>query len=318
VYLSKVLLQITVKIFVYTDLSFELRSKLTADLKGHEVVFKSSVSAEAPADFNTAEILFGNPPKSWFDTPQNLKFWQLDSAGFDQYSSIKANFPVANMGDFFSAKCAETMVGGLLAFYRNIHELVRLQVQTKWVGKPLRYEMDMLSGKKVIILGSGTIARCIKKMLSGFDCTVLLTARKDAIAQIHSREELFTQLATCALVINTLPGKANRYADVNFFNAMVEGSVYASVGRGNTTDEASLIHSLETGKLAGAVLDVTEQEPLPVDNPLWTMTNVILTQHTGGGYKFEDEGKLDMFVKNLNHFLNGEAIENVVNLSEGY
>lgn len=305
-------------IFVYTDLSPTLLAKLTADLQGHTIKLKSASSANVPDEFKTADILLGNPPKSWFASANVLRFWQLDSAGFDQYSDVQPSFPVANMGDFFSAKCAETIVGGILAFYRNIHELVRLQDQTKWVGKPLRYEMDMLTGKKVIILGSGTIAKCISKMLSGFECSVLMTARKDPAAKIHSRQELLKALPDCEVVINTLPGKADRYADAEFFKAMAAGSLYSSVGRGNTTDEPALIKSLESGKLVGAVLDVTEMEPLPVESPLWTMANVILTQHTGGGYKFEDEGKVKMFIRNINNFSNGDKLENLVTLSAGY
>jgi phosphoglycerate dehydrogenase-like enzyme len=307
-----------VNIFVYSDLTPALQSKLASELKGHSIKFKSASTGSVPDDFKTADVLLGNPPKSWFASAHMLRFWQLDSAGFDQYSEVRTNFPVANMGDFFSAKCAETIVGGILAFYRNIHVLVRLQVQTKWVGKPLRYEMDMLTGKKVIILGSGTIAKCISKMLSGFDCSVLLTARKDPAAQIHSRDELLKVLPSCSVVINTLPGKADQYVDGDFFNSMAEGSLYSSVGRGNTTDETALVRSLESGRLIGAVLDVTEKEPLPAESPLWTMTNVILTQHTGGGYRFEDEGKVEMFVKNIHLFSKGDQIENLVTLSSGY
>ncbi len=308
----------SVKLFVYTELTPALEQKLSSAFSGHETVLRSSKERDLRNEFESADIVLGNPPKSWFSNTSNLKFWQLDSAGFDQYSELSISAPVANMGDYFSPKCAETMMGGILAFYRNIHELVRLQEKSKWVGKPLRYEMDMLTGKKVIILGAGTIALCLRKMLSGFDCKVQLTARKNPNAEIHSRDELLKALSSTDLVVNTLPGKANRYADDSFFQAMREGSLYASVGRGNTTDEKSLIQALETGKLAGAVLDVTEAEPLPAENPLWSMTNVILTQHTGGGYKFEDEGKVDIFIENTRRFINGEKPQNLVDLTSGY
>jgi glyoxylate/hydroxypyruvate reductase A len=99
---------------------------------------------------------------------------------------------------------------------------------------------------------------------------------------------------------------------------MPPGSLYASVGRGNTTDEPALIAALQAGRLGGAVLDVTATEPLPPDSPLWTLPNVLLTQHTGGGQPFEDEGKVEILLRNLQHLRRGEPLENLVDLTRGY
>ena len=99
---------------------------------------------------------------------------------------------------------------------------------------------------------------------------------------------------------------------------MKDQSVYASVGRGSTTDELALIDALKSGKLDGAVLDVTEVEPLPADSPLWHMDHVILTQHTGGGHKNEHMGKVDLFLNNIIAIQNGAAVANEVSLVKGY
>ena len=84
------------------------------------------------------------------------------------------------------------------------------------------------------------------------------------------------------IVINCLPGSAEGFFSADLVAAMAPDSIYASVGRCNTTDEPALIAALEAGHLGGAVLDVTAIEPLPTDNPLWALPNVLLTQHTGG------------------------------------
>lgn len=306
------------KVYIYTELNPELQNNLSGRLTGHEVHFRKQDARSVPDELISSELLLGNPPRNWIEKATQLKFWQLDSAGFDQYRDVKLNTRVSNMGDFFAVKCAETMVGGILSFYRKIHRLVQLQSEKKWVGKPLRYEMDVLSGKRVIVFGAGTIARSIRKMLTGFDCDVTLSARKDPEAGIHSREELTRRLPDADLVINTLPGVAQHYADEAVFSAMKPGALYASVGRGNTTDEDALLMALQSGRLSGAVLDVTEKEPLPTESPLWTMPNVILTQHTAGGYKFEDEFKIDLFIENVNRFINGDKPSNLVDLREGY
>jgi len=309
------------KILVYTDLNAAQQTQLQNEFaKDIEFIFRNSVKDDLQSAFQSASIILGNPPANWFtEVPENLSFWQLDSAGFDQYQNVKLkNIVVANMGDFFSIKCAETIVAGILAFYRHIHELVRLQTEKKWIGKPLRYKLDLLSEKNIIILGAGSIAQSIEKILSGFNCSIKITARKNPRAQIHSYDNLLSELQKTDLVINTLPGKANKYVSADFFNAMQKGSLYASIGRGNTTDEEALLDALTTRKISGAVLDVTEQEPLPQQSKLWDMQNVILTQHTGGGYKEEDEGKVKFFISNVKRFLNGEEVQHRVNLEQGY
>ncbi|QNF31530.1 D-2-hydroxyacid dehydrogenase [Adhaeribacter swui] len=308
-------------VFVYTALSEANQNQLKQQLPTElELVFRTELPKdEVQEKFKEAEVIMGNPPVDWFNAaPPTLKFWQLDSAGFDQYKEVKVAALVANMGDFFARPCAETMVAGILAFYRGIPELVKCQEQKKWRGNQIRPKLDLLGNKKVVVLGAGTIGMACKQMLTGFGCDVKTTARSNPKADIHSFEDILKILPDTDVVVNTLPGAADKYVSGEFLQAMKPGSLYASVGRGSTTDEQALINALQAGKLAGAVLDVTEQEPLLESSPLWQMENVLLTQHTGGGYFAEEEGKIAHFLKNINLFLNQEAIPDQVNLSQGY
>lgn len=309
------------KLFIYSSLDEAMRAYLQKELPAAiEPIYKDELSGAQLADaFNSTEIIMGNPPVDWFaQVPSRLALWQLDSAGFEKYRHLHLDAAVANMGDFFARPCAETMVGGILAFYRHIHVLVLSQDRKEWLGSKIRLQLDLLGNKKVIILGAGSIGQAVKQMLLGFGCRVKMTARRNPIADIHSFEELLKALPETNLVINTLPGGLDKYVSDQFIQAMKSGSLYASVGRGSTTDEKALIAALQTGKLAGAILDVTEQEPLPATSLLWEMANVILTQHTGGGYIAETEGKVKQLVRNVNRLLNGEEIENRINLSQGY
>lgn len=309
------------KLFVYSHLSTSLQQYLVQHLpEGMEVSFRTTLPGDAVQKaFGEATIVAGNPPADWFNpVPANLAFWQLDSAGFDKYSKLSLHIPVANMGDFFARPCAETIVGGVLAWYRGIHQLVRMQQQHEWNGKSIRNTIQLLGKQKVIVLGAGAIGMAVKEMLSGFGCSIQMVARNNSAATIHSREELLQALPATNVVINTLPGSADKYMTGELFNALPNGSLYASVGRGNTTDEAAMIAALQSGKLAGAVLDVTEKEPLPADNLLWNMPQVILTQHSGGGVADEDTGKVEQLLVNINRFLLGQPVENPVDLSRGY
>lgn len=308
-------------LFVYTSLNNELKSHLREQLPATvQPVFKDELSeSEISEAFNSAEIIMGNPPATWFEQiPPRLAFWQLDSAGFENYRHLHLAVPVANMGDFYAQPCAETIVGGILAFYRSLPTLVRYQDNKNWVGNKIRPSLHLLGHKKVIILGAGSIGKTVKQMLLGFGSEVKMTARRNPEAEMHSLDEILAALPETDVVINTLPGGLDKYVSAEFIQAMKPGSLYASVGRGKTTDEQALIAALQQGKLVGAVLDVTEQEPLPENSPLWEMKNVILTQHTGGGYWAEDEGKIKKFLSNLSRFLEKKEIESQVNLTQGY
>lgn len=309
------------KILVYAKLKKELQSELKKQLpKDAEVIFATDISEQKmKEELQSAEILIGNPPAEWFDEiPGSLKFWQLENVGFEQYKHIDYKGKVANVGDMSAIPCAETIVSGILAFYRGVHKMVRNQIKKQWIGEKSSNELQILSGRKVIILGSGAIGEHVNKLLEAFGCSIQMTAKSDPQAEIHSFEHLLEQLPETDLVVNTLPGNLDKYVSQEFFDAMKEGSLFANVGRGNTTDEKALIKALESGKLTGAVLDVTEEEPLPEDSKLWEMENVILTQHTGAEHVGRDQDKMEKFISNINKYLKNEEIEDEVKLSEGY
>jgi glyoxylate/hydroxypyruvate reductase len=308
-------------IYIHTTLEKDLQSYLKNQLPAEfKLFFESEIDKGRLGEvFQDAEVIMGNPPPEWFDKiPKKLVFWQLDSAGFDQYSHLKLDIPVANMGAFFAQACAETIVGGVLVFYRRLDELINAKKDKKWVRNKIRMEADLLGTKEVIILGAGNIGRSVRQILSGFGCNIKIAARKNPVADFHSVEDVLPALDNIDLVINTLPGTAQNYVSFRFIEAMKRGSVYSSIGRGNTTDEGALLSALKSGKLAGAVLDVTVAEPLPDNHPFWEMENVILTQHTGGGKHGEPDGKVQEFLSNFNKFQNNVPIDNLIDLSKGY
>ena len=294
-----------------------LRQQLPSDVA---VTFRHDLpESEQRASFQSADLILGNPPAAWFAEPlPNLKFWQLDSAGFDGYKHAPVTAQVANMGDYFAWPCAETMLAGLLAFYRRIPELTLLQDKGEWVGAPIRARTGLLRHKRVVILGTGTIGQAVRQMLVGFECAITMLARTDPQAELHTAEDLKAALPQTDIVVNCLPGTATGFFSAELVAAMQPGSIYASVGRGSTTDEPALIAALQSGQLGGAVLDVTAVEPLPADSPLWNMANVLLTQHTGGGQPDEDAGKVTQFLKNLALFRAGKPLVNGVVLERGY
>jgi phosphoglycerate dehydrogenase-like enzyme len=309
------------KIFIITPANDADRSFLFEKLpQKYSVIFKEDLPEEKQFEaYADADILLGNVPSDWLERKHNhLKWWQLESAGFDKYTHLSPDFLVTNVGNYYAQPCAETIVGGVLALYRKIDALVILQKSKKWVGAPLRLEMKLLYGQKVVILGAGEIGKCVKNILKGFNCEIIILAKNNPDADIYSVNELKEILPETDLVISCLPGTADGFFTKEMIDSMKSESVFANVGRGNTVDEEALIKALSEGKIEGAVLDVTKIEPLPANNPLWELPNVLILQHTGGGQRNEHRGKFKIFLENLTRFENGETLNNEIELGRGY
>ena len=281
----------------------------------YQVIFgKGENSEENKIEFLDSEICYGNPPLDWLTETTQLKWLQLNTTGFDQYLSLKDfDFQFTNLKGYFGLSVAETTVAGILGVYRKIDELARLQTLAKWIGNPIRENLYLLSKKKVLVLGSGAIAQKIKQLLSGFECETTLLDSK-TISRIAD------YLPLTDILISTLPETTETKGLVSkeYLEMLNSTALFVNVGRGTNVDEQALIEILQTKRIMGAVLDVTEVEPIPTESPLWEMENVLLTQHSSGGWNEESSGKVKFFLENLERFEKGDELLNTVDLAKGY
>jgi glyoxylate/hydroxypyruvate reductase len=270
--------------------------------------------------FLEAEIVFGNVNPAWIGQSQKLRWLQLYSAGVNPYHeldwSTMPEVQVTNLRNFYGQPVAETAVAGIMALYRKIDVLARLQAENTWVGGALRPHMHLLHQKKVLVLGGGAIGQALDTILSGFACDTKVLSRTGSLTLSHLDE----LLPEADIVINTLPETPEtvHVLSARRLALLPPTAIVANVGRGSAVEEPALIDALQAGHLAGAMLDVTEQEPLPQENPLWTCPNVLLTQHTGGGFAEEEQGKVQVFTDNLRRYRAGEPLQNLVDFSRGY
>lgn len=312
------------KILVYVLLSTDNKAYLKDKLKSRNVaiVFRDELD---PREMETGtlspNIIFGNPPAVFLqDAGDSLEWIQLESTGFDAYQHVRIQAPITNLHGYFAEPCAETVLAGILALYRKIDELVLLKQHKTWKGSGLRPSMRMLYQKKVICLGSGSIARAIGRLLTGFQCKFTYYGRPHPDVTLHDKAALFSALPDIDILINALPGTAETagFVDGPLLDALSREAIVVNIGRGGTVDENALVRALQCRSIGGAVLDVYEKEPLPGDHPLWDCPNTMLTQHTGGGSGGEVKGKIDFFVANLSRMLEGKPLQNVVSLGKGY
>jgi glyoxylate/hydroxypyruvate reductase A len=311
-------------IYIEIKLTASLKNAIreTADL--YTCIFEDELDSEEEKHeaVRKADIVFGNvKPPAWLDEAPSLKWIQFGSAGFDGYRKLKTAAIVTNMRDYFSGPCAETMVAGILALYRGIDEFAILKKEKKWVGHTIRTNLYLLSKRQVIILGAGNIGQRLGKLLSGFDCQVAFYARSANTAIINTPDELLQAIPGADIIIGALPGTAETAGlfTNDMIDAMKPNAIFCNVGRGNlVADESHLVDALMNSRIAGAVLDVTAQEPIPAAHALWDCPQTILTQHSGGGNLTELEGIVAMFITNFKNFESDRQLMNTVQLERGY
>ncbi len=305
------------KIYIQTKFQDpEIQAFKDALSSKYEVIFgDGDNSQENKVQFLDSEVCYGNPPLDWANETVKLQWLQLNSAGLDPYQQLKENyeFQFTNLKGYFGLSVAETTVAGILAVYRKIDELARLQMQKQWIGTPIRETLHLLTKKKVLILGSGAIGLKTKTLLSGFECdTVVLNSK--TITQIAD------YLPETDILISTLPDTSETKGLISktYLEMLKPSALFVNVGRGTNVNEKALIEILQAKRIMGAVLDVTVIEPVPTESPLWEMENVLLTQHSSGGWNEESSGKVKFFLENLKRFEKVEELLNKVDLEKGY
>ena len=196
-----------------------------------------------------------------------------------------------------------------------------LKEKKRWVGYTIRPQLQLLQGKRVILLGTGNIARRIAKILVGFDAEVIFFVRSAPDAALHSTQELLEKISWADIIIGCLPGtpETTGLFSNEMIGRMKSTAVFCNIGRGNLIqDETVLVEALKRYRIGGAVLDVTAIEPVPPESELWNCPNTILSQHSGGGQVTEYDGIVATFLENLQNFKTGVPLKNQVNLKAGY
>lgn len=274
---------------------------------------------EEGGDLAGCEVAFGNPPPEALSGAASLRWVQLESVGFGEYADLDwprlgQRLTLTNLAGFFADPVAETALAGLLALGRGIDRLARLQATRTWEGDPLRTRLRLLKGARVVMLGHGAINRRLGELLAPFGCTIT------ALDSSARADDLERVLPDADILVATVPDTpATRgLLSAQRLALLPPHAVLANLGRGSLIDEAALASALSAGRLSGAILDVTRDEPLPPDHPFWACPNLLLTQHSGGGTATELEQKIDVFLDNLARYRAGAPLRGLVDMTRGY
>lgn len=214
----------------------------------------------------------------------------------------------------------ENIIGALFYVAKPYAAAVENQKHSKWVHNTAQ----PLTGKTLGILGLGAIGQHVARVAAVLGMRVIGTRRRPEpmtdVAEVLPPERTPQVLAQSDFLLLLLP--ATRETD-NFINAERLGMMKPSAwllnfGRGHLIKDDDLVAAVKAKKIAGAVLDVFRQEPLPADHPFWTTEGIIVLPHIGGPHPQRDKIVARLFVDNLGRFLDGKPLKEVVDRKAGY
>lgn len=268
-----------------------------------------------------------NVDKELLDHAPNLQIVSNVSVGYnnlDIEELTKRGILATNTPDVLNDTVADTIFGILMAAARRIPELDQYVKSGNWqtaVAGPEYYGTDV-HHKKLGIIGMGRIGQAIAKRAHlGFDMDILYhtrTRKQEAEEKYNatycSVEDLLKQSDFVCLMTPLTPETEGMIGEKEF-DLMKKSAFFVNGSRGKTVVERELIDALQNGKIAGAALDVFDQEPIQSDNPLLTMKNVVTTPHVGSSTAETELAMSELAAKNLETGLNGDRPPNLIDPS---
>lgn len=243
----------------------------------------------------------------------------VDSLLFDELSA--SDVVVTNARGIFDRPIAEFVLNYLLIHAKNTVRSLNDQANSTWN----RRSTKNLAGSNAVIVGTGSIGREIARVLTALDVNVVgagshaRTGDVDFGTVIDSAQ-LSSHLSGVDWVINIAPltDSTKQLIDAEVFAAMDPSAYFVNVGRGESVVTSALVDALDAGQIAGAGLDVFEEEPLPAEHPLWQADNVIVTPHMSGDTEGWRLRLADQFLALFEKYSAGETFPNTVDKRLGY
>ncbi|MES2700387.1 MAG: D-2-hydroxyacid dehydrogenase [Pseudomonadota bacterium] len=227
---------------------------------------------------------------------------------------------LTNGSGITSNAVAEFALTVMLAFANRHADIVRAADRQEWIDPRAFGQRREMAGARVLIIGYGEIGQAVGRMLGGFGAHVV-PVRRSASEGALGPDQWHDRLGEFDWVVLTTPGtpETRGLFGPAQIAAMKADAVLVNMARADVLDQQALIAALNAGKLGGAILDLTDPEPLPPGHPLWTAPNCLVTMHTAGlPTPGSRQVAADRFVANCGHYLAGEPLTAQVDLALGY
>jgi phosphoglycerate dehydrogenase-like enzyme len=235
---------------------------------------------------------------------------------------------VTNAASVHCVPIAEYVVGGLIALSRRFPDCMRYQQQGRWMQQELwnaPIRPRELGGQVLLMIGFGAIGRAVATALGPMKMRIWAVNRSghadSGLAErVFPAAKLHEALSGADFVVVAVPDLRETRSMIGERElALMKSTAYLmNVARGIIVDERALIRALETRAIAGAMLDVTSQEPLPADSPLWKLDNVFITPHVSALSEHVWARQEHLLNENLERWFSGRELVNRVDISRGY
>jgi phosphoglycerate dehydrogenase-like enzyme len=285
------------------------------------------LSDEQREALGRAEIVFTlDVPMDLPPLAPRLRWVQCIGSGVGQY--VAARLPeggivLTNGAGIAAAPIAEWVVARALQIVKRLPEHDRSAAAHEWTMAP----GGNLAGRTVAVVGLGAIGREAARRFRAFGVRLIGIRRSwtpgatdPDVDELFGPGALLDVLAQADIVVLAAPGSDDNenLFDAAAFAAMPPGGIFINVARGTLVDESALIAALESGHLSGAAIDVARIEPLPPDDPLWSAPNLLVSPHSSASAERYAERAFDLFCENLERYVTGAPLRNVVDLTDGY
>ncbi|MCL1820546.1 MAG: D-2-hydroxyacid dehydrogenase [Oscillospiraceae bacterium] len=314
------------KVIILYDNTFEFTPAMLMRIEemGVEVEYTHASTLKSAED---ADIIFGCPPVETLKTALSLKWHHLPNAAIQPYVSpalyADPGIVLTNSSGVYGEAIGEHIIAMVFALARCFPLYSKQQREHIWERDD--YGTRWISGSTVSIFGIGDLGKNAAKRLKALGARTIGVKRTlfdkppyiDEIYDLRSTDTVLRQsdFVICCLPLTDATRGLFRERE---FAAMNPQAYFINVGRGAIADTDALTEAIRGGTIAGAALDVTDPEPLPPEHPLWDLYNVIITPHSSCVCHDVQERKLELFLEQLNRYLSGRLLKNVVNFREGY
>ena len=274
-------------------------------------------SGDAPAGADLGDVVFFTVP---YDRPfgmepverlGNVKVVQALTAGYDHLLPLlPETVTLCNARGLHDAGTAEHALGLILAAQRELPRWIRAQDNSDWQHGHTR----SLAGSHVMIVGYGSIGAALDARLAACEAeTIRVASRARPAEGVHGAAELDALLPAADVVVLVTPLNADTRGllGARRLALLSDGALVVNVGRGAVLDAAAILAETASGRLRAA-LDVTDPEPLPADDPLWQVPNVIITPHVAGGADDFYPKAAAFVAAQVRRFASGEPLSNIV------
>lgn len=258
---------------------------------------------------------------------RKLRWIQLSYVGVESVlcpELLNSDIVLTNARGATAINIAEHVMSLILAFARTLHVSMKNQRDKFWEDFRNLPVLE-ISGETLGIIGLGNIGLQVAKRAHAFNMRILAvdptqTEKPDYVESLWKMDRLHDMLGQSDFVAICCPltPQTKGMLGAPEFRAMKSTAILVTIGRGQIIDREALVEALQTTEIAGAGLDVTDPEPLPLDSPLWEMDNVIITPHHAGASPKSWARIFNLFCENLRRFVAGETLTNVVDQTRGY